>query len=123
MRSPFVERFRAIRRVIQRLTETCRKQNGPAPVGCGAVRVHHLNLSWPAGGGRPGYRADPPPLNYAQEPAGRADRGPAAHCAWRIPTPGLRYVLPAAAAMAALAADTAVPFAALPIRCAVPGPL
>jgi hypothetical protein len=49
MRSEVVESAGAISKLIQRLDEAHRKQNGPAPVGSGAVGVHHLDLSWPAG--------------------------------------------------------------------------
>ncbi len=49
------------------------------------------SLSSPAGAGTPECRADPPRSGYAQGPAGRAGRAPAAPGAWRIrrPDPGV----------------------------------
>ena len=61
--------------------------------GSGAVSFDR-SVSWPGGGGRPGYRADRPPPNYAQARTGHGDRGlgrgPAGIFRHRVRRPALR---------------------------------
>src|SRR5215475_12944735 len=59
--------------------------------------VFGRTFSWPDGVGRPGYRVDPRPVNYAQALSGRGYRGPVGPPGGHIQIPALPVDLPAGA--------------------------
>src|SRR5215475_15765266 len=59
--------------------------------------VFGRTFSWPDGAGRPEYRVDPRPVNYAQALSGRGYRGPVGPPGGHIQIPALRVDLPAVA--------------------------
>src|SRR5262249_62023292 len=60
----------------------------PAFVLKAGSSVFGRTFSWPDGAGRPEYRVDPRPVNYAQALSGRGYRGPVGPPGGHIQTPG-----------------------------------